>query len=185
MAEDRDEDDEAQAEKSGGGLVKTLGSAAGIFVIVLAAQIVAPAINRLIYGDPAAAVAEADGEAAAEGEAEAEAVDLTQLDPPLYTPLDPPLIVPFEDETGTRFLQLSLEVMARSQKAIDAVETHRPAIRNDLILMISGKNWRELNTVPGKERLRADALGEVQRIMVENTGEPAVEAVYFTNFVIQ
>ncbi|VAX05680.1 hypothetical protein MNBD_GAMMA19-792, partial [hydrothermal vent metagenome] len=37
----------------------------------------------------------------------------------------------------------------------------------------------------GKETLREEALEVVQQILEEETGDPGIEAVYFTSFVMQ
>ena len=37
----------------------------------------------------------------------------------------------------------------------------------------------------GKEKLRADALAEIQKVMKAETGKPGVESVFFTSFVMQ
>jgi flagellar FliL protein len=182
-----DQDVEAQApatDEKGGGAARMAISAVGIFVVVLAAQIVAPPINRMIYGEPGAA-----GEEVVEDEdvplAEA-VVDLSELDPAIYTPLDPPLIVSLMDATGSsRFLQLSVQAMARDQGAIDEIRNHAPALRNSFLFLISNWTYEEISSLEGKEQLRAEMLNEARAIMQANTGEPAVEELYFTSLVIQ
>lgn len=105
--------------------------------------------------------------------------------PALYLPLDPPFVVNFQDQTQARFLQVTVEVMARDQEVIDAVKTHSPAIRNNLLLLFSSQTYTDASTREGKEKMRADSLAEIQKIIKEQAGKAGVEAVYFTSFVMQ
>ena len=60
-----------------------------------------------------------------------------------------------------------------------------PVIRNNLIMLLSSQKQAEVSTRDGKEKLRADALAEIQKVLKEQTGETGAEAVYFTIFVMQ
>ena len=82
-------------------------------------------------------------------------------------------------------MQITMEVMGRDQVAINNVRDHAPRIRNDLILLFSNAIYEEIVTREGKEKLLADGLAEIQRVMTEETGDPSVEAAYFTALVIQ
>ncbi len=184
MADD-DEQVEASEEetKKSGGLMKTVISAVGIFVLVLAAQVVAPLITNAIYGPPGAQMAE--GEEGEEG-AEEEEEEFEELPTAIYQPLDPALVINFEQADGsTRFLQLTMQVMARDQAVIDAVQNHLPQIRNNFLFLISNREYDDLSSVDGKEQLRAELLAEVRAIIKKNFGEEGVEDVYFTSFVMQ
>lgn len=82
-------------------------------------------------------------------------------------------------------MQITMEVMSRDQNVINAVRDHTPAIRNSLILLFSGAVYEEVTTREGKEQMLADGLAEIQKVMLETTGDDNVEAVYFTSLVIQ
>lgn len=103
----------------------------------------------------------------------------------LYLPLDPAFVVNFQEQGQLRFLQVTMEVMARDQEVLDAVKTHLPVIRNNLTLMLSSQSLENLASREGKEKVRAETLTEIQKILKEQTGKPGVEAVYFTSFVMQ
>ncbi len=119
-------------------------------------------------------------------DAEAAAEAAPSADPALYTSLHPPLVVNFKDSLGdSHFMQITMEVMSRDQNAINAVREHVAVIRNNLILLYSGVIYDEITTREGKEKMLADGLAEIQQVMTEQTGEPGVEAVYFTALVIQ
>ena len=105
--------------------------------------------------------------------------------PAIYIPLDPAFVVNFASQGKARFLQITVEVMTRDPAVPDQVELHSPVIRNNLMLLFSSQTYDSVSTLEGKETLREEALDVVQQILEEETGDPGVEAVYFTSFVMQ
>jgi len=105
--------------------------------------------------------------------------------PAVYLALDPAFVVNFEDQGVVRFLQITAEVGTHDPLALDAVKLHMPIIRNNLVMLFSNLNLANVTTREGKEKLRADALDEVQKVLQEQIGEPGVENIYFTSFVMQ
>ena len=121
----------------------------------------------------------------AEGDEAAAAVQAAKIAKPVYTSLDPEFIVAFQDPKNARFLKLGIEVMARDDDVIEDVQQHMPAIRDSIIMMLSGMDESGLFSAEGKQQLRMDILAAIQKVLEENSGMPGVEAVYFTNFVMQ
>ncbi len=120
-----------------------------------------------------------------EGAAEEEAAAISNAKA-LYYPILPPLTTNFSDDVGRRrFMQVSLEVRASEQSAIDAVKDHNAVIRNALLMAYSDVNYESAITRDGKEALRVMSLEEVRRVLQEQTGEPGVDDIFFTQFVIQ
>jgi flagellar FliL protein len=111
--------------------------------------------------------------------------NVTRVADPFYQGLDPDFIVAFQNPKTVRFIKLSIEVMTRNDDVIEDVKLHMPAIRDRVIILLSGKSEDSLLETDGKEQLRKEVLAAVQNVLKENTGEPGVEAVYFTNFVMQ
>jgi flagellar protein FliL len=189
---DDDEEEAPKPKKQKSELVRiVIPGAIAIFVAILGAQVAAPIVTQMIVGQPGAAVEESDEEAleeeqqiaAAEEEEEAESAD---VEPAIYTPLDPPFVVSFTDADGdSRFLQLTLQAMARDEHTIEQIKQHSPAIRNAFLFLISGYKVEDLSTLEGKEKLRADMLAAANDIMEKNTGHPGVEELFFTSLVIQ
>jgi flagellar FliL protein len=171
------------AKPAGGGIAKTAGMVAGLFVLMIVSQLVTPILgckfmSGVMPGCPAhEAPKSTDGKPAAK--------PAKSKEPPQYLAFDPPLVVSFQDQSTMRFLQVTVEVMGRSEETLAAVKTHMPVIRNNLLMMLGGRNMQQLTDREGKEKLRQEALAEVQRILKENTGKPGVEDLYFTSFVVQ
>jgi flagellar FliL protein len=102
----------------------------------------------------------------------------------IYVPLDPPLVVNV-NSGHARFLQASMEVLTREPAVADAVKVHLPAIRNNLMLLLSSQEHDTLDSTEGKERLRLEAMEEVRRVLKINGVKGRIDAVYFTGFVMQ
>ncbi len=118
---------------------------------------------------------------------QAEAADAERESPngeAIYLPLDPPITVSLDSDASRKYLQVSLSVMSRSDEVIDAIRKHRPAIRNNLNFLFSGLKSTDLVTREGKEQIRVAAREEIRKILEENGEASDVEALYFTNLVI-
>ena len=172
---DSENEEETEASAGGGGLVKKLIFAGAGLVLVAVGIVVGP---MLLGGDEEGVEGE-DGETAEVAE--------PAKGPPIYQSLHPPMVVNFRSEAGdSHFMQVTMEVMSRDQGAINALREHTPVIRNSLILLYGNAVYEEIQTREGKERMLADGLAEIRRVMEEQTGDgDAVEALYFTALVIQ
>ncbi len=137
-----------------------------------------------MMGDKAdeAVVAEAGGDADADAEEGEESATAGEA---VYFSLDPPFIVNFSGKSRARFLQVSIEGLTRDATVKEDITKHFPQVRNNLVLLLSGKTYEELNTQEGKSVLRKQVLKEVQKVLEAETGKEGVEDVYFTSFVMQ
>lgn len=118
-------------------------------------------------------------------DAEAEAAVVAKL-PPQFVELDPPFVVNFQPGSSARFLQVAVQVMTRDPQAVAKLEHLAPIIRNDLLLLFGNKQVAEVATPEGKEALRDATLAAVRKVLASENGDPeALEAVYFTSFVMQ
>ncbi|WP_457666149.1 flagellar basal body-associated FliL family protein [Thiolapillus sp.] len=106
-------------------------------------------------------------------------------EPPIFVGLDPAFVVSFKDQSQARFMQLSVELMSRDQEVIDIVDSYKPMIRNNLLLLFSSQKFDEIVTREGKEHLLEQTLEEVNNTLLNEAGIDGVEAVYFTAFVAQ
>jgi flagellar FliL protein len=161
-------DKKGAGEKSGG-MKRALIAGGGAVILIVLGVFAGPMVRNLATGSP--------------GEAQSAEAPLSAV---LYTSLHPPLVVSFKDDFGTsHYMQMSMDVMARDQKTIDAVKQHTPVIRNALILLYGNVDYDDLNTREGKEKMLADGLAEIQNVMTKQTGAAGVEALYFTSLIIQ
>ncbi len=136
-----------------------------------------------------------DEEAAASSEAVEEVAK-----PAIYFPLKT-FTVNYDVNGRQRFLQAELTLMYRDEAVLKTLELHMPALRNSLVMLLSRQVFDELQTAEGKEKLRTEALAEIQGIIAKETAAAAekseekdakekpsnanVEQVLFTQFVMQ
>ncbi|MBM6551252.1 flagellar basal body-associated FliL family protein [Marinomonas ostreistagni] len=154
-----------------------------LIIIIVAALLVlggggAAAYFFLFSGDDSSAE-QADGEGAS-------AEEVVQTDgPAIYLELEQPFVVDFMVSGRQRYLQLNMTLMSRDQGQIDAVKLHMPLIRNSLVLLFSSQSFDELQTIEGKQALKASAVESINQILTQETGLGGIENVLFTNFVMQ
>jgi flagellar FliL protein len=187
--------DRAKVESTGPSHMKlVIVGAIALFVAVLGAQVAAPLLNRIIEGHSSAAPATAEGEQATTEEAapielaaaEPEAPEKKEpLEPAQYQSLDPPFVVSFDEEDGVRYVQLQIQAMARSERTIEEIKKHAPALRNAVLFLLNSYKLEDLTTLAGKEKLRADLTAKANEVLAKNGSEGQIEELYFTNFVIQ
>jgi flagellar FliL protein len=73
--------------------------------------------------------------------------------------------------------------MAKDQKAIDGVTRNVPLIRNNLLLLMSNRDYQSLMSREGKEKLRQEALAEVKSSLAKQGAAP-IDDLLFTSFVV-
>lgn len=105
--------------------------------------------------------------------------------PPIYHGLDPDFVIAFQDPKKVRFLKASLEVMVYDEDVIEDLKLHMPAVRDAVLLLFSTQEEENLMSIEGKEAFRAQILEKIRSTLEQLTGRPGVEAVYFSNFVMQ
>jgi flagellar FliL protein len=108
------------------------------------------------------------------------------LAPLQFHPMDPPFVVNFPAAAGVRFLQLEVRIGSREPETVALLKATDPVIRNDLLMLYGAQDAAALASREGKEKLRTDTLDAVRKVVKAEGGKPeAVEAVFFTSFVMQ
>jgi flagellar FliL protein len=102
-----------------------------------------------------------------------------------YLAMDPPFVVNFKDDQSMRFLQVGVSLMSHDAASLAAAKEADPVIRNALVMLFSSQDYTILSDAAGKQKLQAEALAAVQKIVEKRLGRPGVEALYFTSFVMQ
>ncbi|MGB0213659.1 flagellar basal body-associated FliL family protein [Algiphilus sp.] len=162
MAEAAAQDD----SKKGGGMMRTL--IVGLLMAALGGG------GGWYYLTQVAAHAETDGPAA------------PKLAEPIYWPFEPAFVVNLPDGAYMRYLKIDVALMTRDSAVPGALEKHAPLLRNELLMLMSTADYQNLLTRDGKEALRAQSLDAINARLAElEVAESAVEAIYFTNFVMQ
>jgi flagellar FliL protein len=112
--------------------------------------------------------------------AEDESVEVSEAEvimtPAIYYPLKPNFTVNYDVNGRQRFLQAELTLMYRDPAVLKTLELHMPAVRNGLVMLLSSQVFEELQTLEGKEKLRAAALTTVQDIINKETAALAAKS---------
>lgn len=105
---------------------------------------------------------------------------------PIYYKFDPAFVVNFGGPGSARYLQVTVEAMSRNAAILDVLKDNEPAVRNDLVLLFSSQDDATLMSTEGKEKLRAETLAAIQKVLNEEGSDgKLIEQVYFTSFVVQ
>ncbi|VAW64499.1 hypothetical protein MNBD_GAMMA09-911 [hydrothermal vent metagenome] len=177
-----DEEVKDEEEKKGGGMMKIILIVNGLLLVIG----IAVGVTFFMLGGDEESAAQDDTEVledAVEGEGEAKKKKHTGT--PIYVPLHPAFVVNFENQDQVSFLQVDIQIMTYDSAVEGALKAHMPAVRNELLLLLGGKQYHEINTREGKRALSQDSI-QVIRDVLKGVGEPdSIEALYFTSFVMQ
>lgn len=104
-----------------------------------------------------------------------------------YVELKPTFIANFGvSENGhMRYLKADVTVRVSNKDAEYAARYHLPALRNSLVMLLSRQDESTVSSAAGRETIKAEALSELRDILQIEEGEPHIEDLLFTNFVVQ
>lgn len=98
----------------------------------------------------------------------------------------PSFVATLKSTSGRRhFLQAFVEAKSRDQAVADALTLHMPLVVARLNNLFASQSFEELQSIEGKEKLQQASTELVQGILQEKLGKPGIEAILFTNFVMQ
>jgi flagellar FliL protein len=146
----------------------------------------------------AAAAASEEGGEAAPAKEEKKVAKADVKGAPVFVPLDP-FTVNLADRDAERYAQVGMTLELADPKAGDLLKAYMPAIRNNILLVLSGKTAGQLMEHDGKVQLAAEVRAAALKplgyeITVAKKGAPGsgdddetapVRAVHFSNFIIQ
>lgn len=103
-----------------------------------------------------------------------------------YIALAPPFVVNFGSEGRVGFLKAEVSLRVASP-AVAAVNLHMPAIRHELIMLLSRQSPEDLAAPDKREPLRTSALEAVRALLVAGGGVEAeqLQDLLFTSFLTQ
>ena len=107
--------------------------------------------------------------------------------PEFYLALEPAFVVTFRegDTDALRYLQVGVTLMAHDPQALNVAKEADPVVRDGLVSLFSSQKFDVVTGPAGREKLQADALATVRKIVQKRLGRPGIDALYFTSFVIQ
>ena len=83
------------------------------------------------------------------------------------------------------FLQIKADVLINDSGAEDLIKTHIPAIRHELIVLLSEQNATDMKSPAKREEIRKVATAQVQELLADLAGNENVTDVLFSSFLVQ
>lgn len=104
-----------------------------------------------------------------------------------YVALTPPFVGNYSLDGGPKLHVYKADVALRvtGAEAQKAVKKNEPLIRNQLVALFTQQTLESMGNVDAKEKLRQEALKQVQQVMNEEEGKPVVDDLLFNNFIAQ
>lgn len=88
------------------------------------------------------------------------------LGPLTYLTLVPEFIVNFGPGSKVRYLQVDLQVATRKEDSLATINTYRPVLRNDILVVLSDVSYEDLKDRAGKEALQKRLLNTINKVVV-------------------
>ncbi len=104
-----------------------------------------------------------------------------------YVALTPPFVGNYALDGSPKLHVYKADIALRvtGSDAQRVVKKNEPLIRNQLVALFTQQTVDSMNNVDAKEKLRQEALKEVQQVMNDEEGKPVVEDLLFNNFIAQ
>ncbi len=104
-----------------------------------------------------------------------------------YVSLTPPFVGNFALDGNSKLRVYKADVALRvtGADAAAAVKKHDALIRNQLVSLFVQQTQDSMTGVEAREKLRQEALKQVQQVMNDEEGKPIVEDLLFNNFIVQ
>jgi flagellar FliL protein len=108
----------------------------------------------------------------------------TDTKPPVFVTLEP-FTVNLQQENGDHYLQAGIVIQVTDAKAVDAMKTYMPVIRNRILLLLSSKTPSDISSLDGKKKLVAELVAAARESVPGATPERGIDSAFLSSFVIQ
>jgi flagellar FliL protein len=104
-----------------------------------------------------------------------------------YVSMSPPFVGNYALDGSPKLHVYKADVALKvtGPEAAAAVKKQDPLIRNQLVALFAQQTVDSLSNVESKEKLRQEALKQVQQVMNDEEGKPVVEDLLFNNLIVQ
>jgi flagellar FliL protein len=163
------------------------GKKSKLIIIIIAVVVLivgGGAAYYFLMGDDDNAMPVVAGEPTVQGE-EGEASGLVKTGTAMYVAMPRPFVFNVPGTNRDRLVEIKVQLMMRGSDNEEQAKMHIPLIEGTLLKIFSTANADDLATEAGKIAIRDSALKEVQKTMLDVSGNQTVEEVLFTGFVMQ
>lgn len=121
----------------------------------------------------------------AQAEAQAVSSQAALPDPASYVNIPQPFLFSAPGKQRDRLIQIKVQLMVRGVKNEDLARHHSPLIESTILNTFGTATVEQLRTPTGRTQLRDQATENIRATLKELVGQPVIEKVLFTDFVIQ
>lgn len=89
------------------------------------------------------------------------------------------------DNRRLTFLQVKADILIADADAEGLIKTHIPAIRHELIVLLSEQKAGDMKMASKREEIRKTATAQVQALMQELADSQEVTDILFSSFLVQ
>ena len=102
-----------------------------------------------------------------------------------YINIPEPFIFNIDGNKRDRLAQIKVQLMVRDERSNALVRKHSPLVEDSILSTFSSVTVEKLRTPKGRINLREQATNDLKMAFTQTLGEPVIEKVLFTDFVIQ
>jgi len=116
-----------------------------------------------------------------ETEAEADANEQVK-----YIEMRPSFVINYGGPANKlKFAKVDISLRVNTSSAEESVASHMPALRNEVVLLLSRQTDDAMDNTAGRELIRSKALESLNEVLQEETGAGGIGDLLFTTFVVQ
>jgi len=114
-------------------------------------------------------------------EAEGEMTELSTAG--VYFSVEPAFVTNYGTIDRLRYVKVEVTLKVAGDAGLGQVNHHMPRIRDEMLSLFGQQTEAEINSIEGKEALRAKSLENINTILIAEDDESHVLEVLFTDFV--
>lgn len=99
--------------------------------------------------------------------------------------IEKPFVVNLSGGDNLTYLQVNVQFKLKNPELRPKLKMQLPAIEHTMVMLLSDQTVNKIKSVQGKQALRQTALKSVQQVCQKLIGDPVIDDVYFTGFIIQ
>jgi flagellar protein FliL len=109
----------------------------------------------------------------------------TVEDPIAYVSIPQPFVFNVVGDKRDRMVQIKVQLMVRGSDNENKARYHSPLIESSLLSTFASATVDQLRSPTGRIELRDKATDDIKAALTKAVGQPVVEKVLFTDFVMQ
>lgn len=102
-----------------------------------------------------------------------------------YVNIPQPFLFNVKGNKKDRLVQIKVQMMVRGRKNEELARYHSPLVESTLLATFASATVEQLRSSNGRIELRNKATEDIKASLIQVVGQPVIEKLLFTDFVIQ